>query len=84
MKILGKYNDCNHPNTYISRFLNTSTNQEIVHKDSFLDNYENILRKKEGRLTRISICIVWLFIICHVWKLIPTVYELLYSEVDFL
>ena len=69
---------------FISRFLNTSTNQEIVHKDSFLDNYENLLRKKEGRLTRISICNVWLFIICHVWKLIPTVYELIYSEVDFL
>ena len=53
----------------------------MVHKDSFLQSYENLLRKKESRLTRISICIVWLFILCHVWKLIPTVYELLYSEV---
>ena len=44
--------------------------------------YENLLRKKESRLTRISISIVWLFIICHVWKLIPTIYELLYSEVS--
>ena len=31
--------------------------------------------KKELRLARISICIVWLFIFCHVWKLIPTAYE---------
>ena len=54
---------------------------EIVHKDSFLLSYENLLRKKESRLTRISICIVWLFILCHIWKLIPTIYELLYSEV---
>lgn len=53
----------------------------MVHKDSFLQSYENLLRKKESRLTRISICIVWLFILCHAWKLIPTIYELLYSEV---
>ena len=24
---------------------------------------------------RISLCIVWLFIFCHFWKLIPTLYE---------
>ena len=53
---------------------------EIIHKDSFLQNYENLRRKKESRLTRISIFIVWLFIVCHVWKLIPTIYELIYSE----
>ena len=35
---------------------------------------------QEKRLTRISIFIVWLFIACHVWKLIPTVYEMLMSE----
>merc|ERR1711874_775003 len=52
----------------------------MVHKDSFLQSYENLLRKKESRLTRISISIVWLFIVCHVWKLIPTIYELLHSE----
>ena len=32
-------------------------------------------RKRESRLTRISLCIVWLFIFCYSWKLIPTVYE---------
>ena len=53
----------------------------MVHADSFLHSYENVARKKENRLTRISLSIVWLFIICHVWKLIPTIYELIYSEV---
>ena len=38
------------------------------------------LKKKENRLTRISLTIVWLFIFCHSWKLVPTVYELIYSE----
>eukprot|EP00093_Oithona_nana_P006534 06534.XXX_28089_27768_1 [CDS] Oithona nana genome sequencing. len=52
----------------------------MVHADSFLHSYENVARKKENRLTRISLSIVWLFIICHVWKLIPTIYELIYSE----
>ena len=28
--------------------------------------------KKELRLARISVCIVWLFLFCHVWKLVPT------------
>ena len=54
----------------------------MVHKDSFLQSYENLLRKKESRLTRISISIVWLFIVCHVWKLIPTIYELWHTEVN--
>jgi len=31
--------------------------------------------KKELRLARISICIVWLFLFCHVWKLVPTIYS---------
>ena len=35
---------------------------------------------QEKRLTRISIFIVWLFIGCHIWKVIPTVYEMLVSE----
>jgi hypothetical protein len=33
------------------------------------------MRSRENRLTRISLCIVWLFIFCHVWKLVPTLYE---------
>ena len=37
-------------------------------------------RAQEKRLTRISISIVWLFLFCHCWKLIPTIYESLLSE----
>ena len=44
-------------------------------------SYENLMKKKESRLTRIAISIVWLFIFCHSWKLVPTIYELVYSEV---
>lgn len=39
------------------------------------------MRSKENRLTRISLCIVWLFIFCHVWKLVPTFYEGWHSNV---
>lgn len=37
-------------------------------------------KKKELRLVRISLCIVWLFIFCHIWKLIPTFYTTFISE----
>jgi hypothetical protein len=37
-------------------------------------------RYQERRLARISILIVWLFIGCHVWKLIPTAFESGYSH----
>ena len=36
--------------------------------------------KKETKLARISLCIVWLFIFCHIWKLIPTAYETFFTE----
>lgn len=45
-------------------------------------NQQSLLHKNENRLTRISLSIVWLFIFCHVWKLIPTIYELLHSKVS--
>lgn len=38
-------------------------------------NVEHSTRKAENRLTRISMAIVWLFIFCHAWKLIPTIYD---------
>ena len=38
------------------------------------------MRRQENRLTRISLSIVSLFILCHVWRLIPTAYEALYSS----
>jgi len=36
----------------------------------------------ENRLTRISLAIVWMFIFCHIWKLIPTVYDAITAEED--
>lgn len=38
------------------------------------------LRSGEARLTRIALAIVWLFIFCHAWRLIPTIYEALYPN----
>jgi hypothetical protein len=31
---------------------------------------------------RIALAIVWLFIFCHAWRLIPTIYEALYTSAD--
>ena len=36
----------------------------------------------ENKLTRISLVIVWMFIFCHVWKLIPTMYEVMEGSAD--
>lgn len=38
--------------------------------------------KKELRLARISVCIVWLFLFCHVWKLVPTIYSTFIEDKD--
>lgn len=38
-----------------------------------------VCRRRESRLTRISLAIVWLFLFCHIWKLIPTAYEVFYG-----
>lgn len=37
-------------------------------------------KNQERRLTRISIFIVWLFLGCHAWKLVPTAFEAYYSN----
>ena len=39
-----------------------------------------VCRRREQRLTRISLTIVWLFLFCQFWKLVPTVYELIYGD----
>ena len=39
-----------------------------------------VCRRRESRLTRISLTIVWLFLFCHIWKLIPTSYEVFYAR----
>ena len=36
--------------------------------------------KKELRLAKISLCIVWLFLFCHIWKLFPTVYSTFFDD----
>ena len=43
----------------------------------------SLLRSGEARLTRISLAIVWLFIFCHVWRLLPTIYEAIYPNLEW-
>ena len=43
-------------------------------------SFSDEVKAQERRLARISIAIVWLFIVCHMWKLIPTIYESTHSE----
>ena len=42
-----------------------------------------VCRRRENRLTRISLAIVWLFLFCHIWKLIPTTYEVFYGDEEY-
>lgn len=37
-------------------------------------------RRSENRITRIALAIVWLFLFCHMWKLVPTMYEAIHGE----
>ena len=46
--------------------------------------FSSLLRSGEARLTRIALAIVWLFIFCHAWRLIPTIYEAFYPGDDSL
>ena len=41
-----------------------------------------VCRRRENRLTRISLAIVWSFLFCHFWKLIPTCYEVFFGTID--
>ena len=41
-----------------------------------------VCRRRESRLTRISLTIVWLFLFCHIWKIIPTAYEAFLGSID--
>ena len=43
---------------------------------------EAINKNREKKLAYVSLYIVWLFIFCHVWKLIPTGYEILMAKDD--
>ena len=39
-----------------------------------------LLRTKEARITRIALGIVSLYLLCHIWRLVPTVYEVIYGS----
>ena len=48
--------------------------------DDKQDSLLMTFRTKEARLTRIAIGIVSLYLLCHVWRLIPTIYELINGD----
>ena len=67
--------------TRIKRMLReegTKTNSQICLNITNDQNKTKI--SVENRLTRISLGIVYLFIVCHIWRLIPTVYEAFFSK----
>lgn len=41
-----------------------------------------INKNREKRMGYISLWIVWLFLFCHIWKLVPTAYEVIMSKDD--
>ena len=63
------------PVNYLSAFVGSKSASTCIKFQS---------RKQENRLTRISVGIVSLYIICHVWRILPTAYEAIYSEDGFL
>ena len=67
--------------------LYTLNNMLLYFHSSKNDSFRSISQPKskssvfqEQRLARISILIVWLFLFCHVWKLVPTAFEASYSH----
>ena len=48
---------------------------EAQHDVSFI-----LLRTREARITRIALAIVWLFLFCHIWRLVPTIHELIFDN----
>ena len=65
--------------THIS-FLEKPTGSMGLRSPTPLHDKNRLKVSTENRLTRISLGIVYLFIFCHIWRLIPTVYEALFSE----
>ena len=55
-------------------------NRRTSSQQNYISQSTSVMRKQENRLTRISIGIVSLYIICHIWRILPTAYEALYSE----
>ena len=42
--------------------------------------HKSFLRRGENRITRIALAIVWLFLCCHIVKVVPTFYAAVYSS----
>ena len=67
-----------------SRKISRSSNSTSMSTGNFTSSHNLQSRKQEDRLSRISVGIVSLYIICHIWRIVPTAYEAMYSEEGFL
>ena len=67
-----------------SRKISRSSNSTSMSTGNFTSSRNLQSRKQEDRLSRISVGIVSLYIICHIWRIVPTAYEAMYSEEGFL
>ena len=67
-----------------TRHNNRSSNSTSISTGNFTSSHNLQSRKQEDRLSRISVGIVSLYIICHIWRIVPTAYEAIYSEEGFL
>ena len=61
-----------------------NSNSTSISTGNFTSSHNLQSRKQEDRLSRISVGIVSLYIICHIWRIVPTAYEAIYSEEGFL
>jgi len=67
-------------NEHLATNSNLATQEEPLRRKSAMvvripNPQQQSMHATENKLTRISLAIVWMFIFCHVWKLIPTLYE---------
>ena len=63
-----------------SRKMSRPSNFTSISTGNFTSSHNLQSRKQEDRLSRISVGIVSLYIICHIWRIVPTAYEAIYSE----
>jgi hypothetical protein len=57
------------------RALSTASELNAINRTTGVNSHA-----QEQRLARISTSIVWLFLLCHIWRMIPTVYEFWNSD----
>jgi len=60
---------------FLERSLPTTAPKISTNRDSVSPSHP-----QEQRLARISTSIVWLFLLCHTWRMFPTFYEFWYSD----